>query len=83
MSGMHVISVIMSVCHCVQERWIAPIDPGAVLELERSAKHVATDLVNVMDNLRNSLHAVRELITAQSCNAYVTRSSNLNSYCAD
>ena len=44
--------------HHVQERWVAPIDPGALLEMEKSAKHVATELSHVMDNLRNSLYAV-------------------------
>jgi len=43
---------------CEQERRIAPIDPGVLLEIESSAKHVAADLVHVMENLRNSLHAV-------------------------
>ena len=45
-------------CCVVQERWIAPIDPGAVLELEKCAKLVSADLVHIMDTLRNSLHAV-------------------------
>lgn len=37
---------------------MAPIDPGALLEMEKSARHVATEMLHVMDNLRNSLFAV-------------------------
>ena len=37
---------------------MTPIDPGALLEIEKSARHVATEMSHVMDNLRNSLYAV-------------------------
>jgi hypothetical protein len=37
---------------------VTPIDPGALLEMEKSARQVATEMSHVMDNLRNSLFAV-------------------------
>lgn len=37
---------------------MAPIDPGALLEMEKSARGIATEMTHVMDNLRNSLYAV-------------------------
>ena len=40
------------------KRHITPIDPGVLVEIERQAQTVAVELSYVMDNLRNSLHAV-------------------------
>ena len=35
-----------------------PLDPNALRDLERHAQKVASNLEYIMDNLRNSLHAV-------------------------
>lgn len=40
------------------EKELAPIDPNVLHNLERQAQKVAASLVYIMDNLRNSLHAV-------------------------
>ena len=40
------------------QRGLLPVDPGVLLDLEQHAQVVARDLCHVMDNLRNSLHAV-------------------------
>ena len=54
------------VCFCCflmqRHRKSVPIDLGALLQLEIHAKQVAGELSFMMDNLRNSLHAVRQLI---------------------
>ena len=69
---------------------MAPIDPGALLEMEKSARHVATEMLHVMDNLRNSLYAVSPAPDLSSLNPlaencgragsqYIEYSSNLAS----